>query len=268
VNRIRKTTTLAFALVAAAGLATGCSKSEDQPPAGIMGGQAPSSVSDRPPYRAITRSAWGRVTGSIDVDGGVTADTIVVPTHDMDTCGDSLTLRTLQYDDGVVGSIVWLEDVRSGKSMPLQRRYELLNEKCQLYPSTQAVVTGGTINLKTLDAVAHRIRLVKAPETKPRSIVSLYTVGQVVPVHNMLRTPGRISVTCDRHPWTHGWILIFDHPYFTQSGGGGEFALDSVPPGNYRLVAWHARYGSVEQPLTVTANGEAKASLKFATVAK
>lgn len=208
------------------------------------------------------------MTGSVDVDGGVTADTTVVPTHDMDTCGESLTLRKLEYDDGVVGSIVWLEEIRTGKAMPVQRRYELLNEKCLLLPATQAVVTGGTINLKTLDVAAHRIRLVKPPETKPRSIVSLYTVGQVVPVQNMLRMPGRIAVTCDRHPWTHGWILIFDHPYFAQTGAGGRFTLDSVPPGNYRLVAWHGRYGSVEQPVTVTANGEAKASLKFLTVAK
>ena len=249
---------LALALTLAA-----CNRGEEPPPAGYQGGVAPSSATNRAPYRQAMPAAWGKVTGFVDVDGGKTADTTIFPTHDRETCGDTLSFRTLEYDAGVLGAIVWLEDVRTGKALPIERRYELLNEQCQLIPRTQAVVAGGTINLKTLDAAPHRIRLVKAPETRPRSIVSLYTVGQVVPVQNLLRNPGRIAVTCDRHPWTHGFILVFDHPYFAQTGAGGSFTLDSVPPGNYRLIGWHGRYGSVEQRVVVTANTEAKASLKF-----
>ena len=248
---------LAFAAVLA------CSRGDEQPPAGYQGGIAPSAVSGRSPYREVMPASFGRVTGIVDVDGGKTADTTVFPTHDNQVCGDSLSFRTLEYDGGVVGSIVWLEDARTGKVLPLDRRYELLNERCHLLPRTQAVVAGGTLNLRTLDQAEHRIRLVKVP-AQTRSIVSLYTSGQVVPVQNMLRNPGRIAVTCDRHPWTHGWVLVFDHPYFETTGAGGGFTIDSVPAGTYRLVAWHGRYGSVEQPVTVTANGEAKATLKFA----
>jgi hypothetical protein len=87
--------------------------------------------------------------------------------------------------------------------------------------------------------------------------------GQVVPVEDILAKAGRVAVTCDRHPWTRGWILVFDHPYFVQSGKGGSFVLDSVPPGRYRLIAWHERFGSVEQQIAVTANAETKAPLRF-----
>ena len=252
---------LGLALLAA------CNRSEEPPPAGPGGGAAPSAVAGRPPYREVMPAAWGRITGSVDVDGGRTADTTILPTHDQETCGDTLLLRMLDYDAGVMGSIVWLEDVRNGKTLPVERRYELLNERCRLMPETQAVVTGGTLNIRSLDPAEHRLRLILAPKTKPR-LISLYTAGQTIPVQNILKNPGRIAITCDRHPWTHGWVLVFDHPYFVRTGEGGAFALDSVPPGNYRLVAWHNRFGSVEQPVTVTANGEAKVSLKFDVLPK
>lgn len=243
-----------------------CNRGEDPPPAGPGGGAAPSAVVGRAPYREVMPASWGRVSGSVDVDGGRTADTTIIPTHDEETCGDTLLLRTLDYDAGVLGSIVWLEELRAGKPLPLERRYELVNERCRLVPRTQAVVTGGTLNIRSLDRAEHRLRLVIAPRTKPHSIISLYTVGQIVPLQNVLRNPGRITVTCDRHPWTHGWVLVFDHPYFAQTGAGGAFAFDSVPPGDYRLVAWHGRYGSVEQRISVKADAEATASLKFAVL--
>lgn len=208
-------------------------------------------------------ATWGRVSGSIDVEGGRTADTTVAPTHDQPTCGDTLSFRTLEYDGGVIGSVVWLEDVRTGKALPVERRYELVNERCLVQPQTQAVVAGGTLNVRSLDPVEHRMRLVAAARPRQHAIISLYTAGQVVPVQNSLRNPGRVALTCDRHPWTHAWVLAFDHPYFTRTGAGGMFLLDSVPPGKYRLVAWHSRYGSVQQQVTVTANGETKASMKF-----
>jgi len=256
-------------LTVALALLSSCQRrEEDPPPAGAGGGASPSFVSDRPAYRETMPASWGRVRGSLDVDGGHTADTIVLPTHDQKTCGDTLSFRTLEYDAGVVGSVVWLEDVRTGKAMPLERRYELLYERCLITPRTQAVVTGGTLNVRSLDDAGHRLRLVVAPGVRPQSIISLHTAGQVVPVQNLLRKPARIALTCDRHPWTHGWVLVFDHPYYAETHAGGSFLMDSVPPGNYRLVAWHNRFGSVEQPVTVTANAETKASLKFVVVTK
>jgi hypothetical protein len=266
VMRIQSTKAPLMALGLA--LMAACNRSEEPPPAGPGGGAAPSAVAGRAPYREVTPGAWGRITGTIDVEGGRTADTTVIATHDQETCGDTLLLRTLDYDAGVVGSIVWLEEVRSGKALPVERRYELVNERCRLTPETQAVMMGGTLNVRSLDPAEHRLRLVIAPHRKPNAVISLYTPGQTIPVQNLLRIPGRIGITCDRHPWTHGWVLVFDHPYFTQTREGGAFALDSVPPGKYRLVAWHSRYGSVEQPITVGPNAEAKATLKFEVVSK
>jgi hypothetical protein len=234
----------------------------------MSGGTAPGTGPKRPTYKPSPITGWGRITGSIEVDGDRPKDTIVVLTHDQKTCGDSLVDRTIDYDDGLAGAIVWLEDIHTGKAMPVERRYELTNERCLLIPRTQAAAVGGTLNIRSLDTAEHRNRLRVEPARRPKALVSLHMSGQVVPVEDVLAKPGRVAVSCDRHPWTRAWLLVFDHPYFVQSVKGGDFAIDSIPPGRYRLIAWHERFGSVEQQVAISANAETKAPLKFKSPGK
>lgn len=243
----------------------GCEPERDPQFQDMTGGVAPGSGPKRVRYRPMPVTSWGRITGSVEVEGDRPKDTTVVLHYDQKTCGDSLVDRTIEYDDGLVGAIVWLEDIKTGKALPVERRYEITNERCALIPRAQGVMMGGTLNVRSLDTAAHRTRLRLEPERRPKQIVSLHMSGAVVPVEDVIAKPGRIMVTCDRHPWTRGWILVFDHPYFVHSAKGGDFALDSVPPGRYRLIAWHERFGSVEQQVAVTANGETKAPLRFTT---
>jgi hypothetical protein len=44
---------------------------------------------------------------------------------------------------------------------------------------------------------------------------------------------------------------VFDHPYFDVTDRRGSFSMDSIPPGRYRLMAWHERYGAVEDSVDV-----------------
>ena len=36
-------------------------------------------------------------------------------------------------------------------------------------------------------------------------------------------------------------ILVLRHPYFTSPDDGGEYLLQHVPPGKYRVVLWYDR---------------------------
>jgi hypothetical protein len=78
--------------------------------------------------------------------------------------------------------------------------------------------------------------------------------GQIVPAESVLTTAGLVEVNCVIHPWTHGWIATFDQPYFTMTNEDGQFTIDSIPPGRYALTAWHERFGTITDSITV-ANG-------------
>jgi hypothetical protein len=53
----------------------------------------------------------------------------------------------------------------------------------------------------------------------------------------------RDALTDNIHPWIHGTVWSFDHPYFAVTDAKGEFAIENAPPGSWRLVVWHEKAG-------------------------
>jgi plastocyanin len=72
-----------------------------------------------------------------------------------------------------------------------------------------------------------------------------------------------VSVRCDLHPWMQGWIGVVDHPYFAVTGSDGAFRLANVPPGPYTVTAWHERFGTQSQQVTVAERGTAETAFTF-----
>jgi plastocyanin len=44
---------------------------------------------------------------------------------------------------------------------------------------------------------------------------------------------------CVYHGAMHGWVYVFDHPYFQVTAAEGRYRLENVPPGRYRLGMVH-----------------------------
>jgi hypothetical protein len=215
-------------------------------------------------YRAIDVVRGGSIRGTVTLAGTVPADTIVRPTSDQRICGASLVSRTIERQgSGLGGVIVWLADIRTGKRIPLERRYELLNERCQLEPRVQGVLVGGTLNVRSGDPVLHRTRFAHAATDSLIRLVTENDHGQVVPVEDVLRAPGLLAVTCDTHPWTRAWIAVFDHPYFAVTPPNGTFTIDSIPPGRYRLATWHERIGTRERFVEVKEGEAAEVTVRM-----
>jgi plastocyanin len=72
-----------------------------------------------------------------------------------------------------------------------------------------------------------------------------------------------IPVKCNLHPWMHGYIAVFKHPYFAVTGKGGSFDLSNLPPGTYTIKAWHEKLGTSTQTITIGANETKEISFVF-----
>jgi hypothetical protein len=49
------------------------------------------------------------------------------------------------------------------------------------------------------------------------------------------------------------YLGVFERPYFALSGADGRFTLKDLPPGEYTIEAWHERFGTRSQKITVGA---------------
>ena len=217
------------------------------------------------PYRDTIVTRGGTVTGVALLESSAPPDTTFPVTSDQGVCGErAARTAPLVHSGKRLGEVVvWLEGVRAGKRLPAARRFTLTNKHCRLEPRVQAMVVGGTLNVKNGDPAAHAVRFVQAELDSTLAVVRLTDAGQLVPRPRILAMQGRVEVRCDRHPWTRGWIVVFGHPYFAVTQRGGAFTLDSVPPGRYRLVAWHERFGTRERTVTVDPGAKHREDLVF-----
>jgi hypothetical protein len=216
-------------------------------------------------YKPTTLRAAGSISGTITIDGDAPADSNVTPPVDREICGSAYPDSSIvRRGNGLANVVVWLTDVTEGRSLPVERRTEIVNEECRLVPRLQAVVAGTTINVRNEDRLAHTTRFVRGGAGGDTlANVPLTDDGQVVPNEHIAAKGGMVAVTCAQHPWTRGFIAVFESPYYAVTDASGAFQLDSVPPGKYHLRVWHERAeATVEREVEVTAAGVSRLDVK------
>lgn len=244
-----------------------CERAKGEKNAGRDNGEAlaatPARSRQSAPYTVRSLDAIGQVRGVVELDGPPPLDSIIVPTSDQQICGAGYTRRGIERRGAqAAGVVVWIEGLRSGKPLPVERRFEIASDRCQLVPELQTAIAGGTLNVRSLDAVEHRTRIVHRDGGEVLATIRETDEGQVVPNERVLSRPGILELGCEVHGWTQAWIAVFEHPYFSTSGPDGSFAMDSVPPGRYQIRAWHPRLGPLEDTVTVTAGQQTQVLLR------
>lgn len=73
--------------------------------------------------------------------------------------------------------------------------------------------------------------------------------------------PGLVPIDCDVHSEMHAFILVKPNPFFALADEKGLFALQHLPPGNYKLQAWHEKFEPVVKEITVTEGQAIKVEL-------
>jgi plastocyanin len=67
--------------------------------------------------------------------------------------------------------------------------------------------------------------------------------------------PGKVDVYCSIHANMHCVVLVMENPYFAMTDADGHYTITNVPPGTYKLKAWHERLPADEYEITVPATG-------------
>ncbi|HKS25976.1 MAG TPA: carboxypeptidase regulatory-like domain-containing protein [Thermoanaerobaculia bacterium] len=156
---------------------------------------------------------------------------------------------------------VFVKNPPAGNFPPPATAFTLDQKGCQYHPHVGGVMVGQPLDIKNDDATLHNVHAMP-------TVNAQFNEGQ--PVQGMVSTkkfdkpeltPFRIK--CDVHGWMKSWLAVMPHPFYAVSQMNGTFTIPNLPPGNYTIVAWHEKYGSKEQQVTVAAKESKAISFSF-----
>ena len=133
---------------------------------------------------------------------------------------------------------------------------------CQYIPHVLAMQAGQPLEIYNNDQTSHNIH----PLAKVNPEWNKSQPAGTPPIKTSYDKPEFIAVKCNVHPWMHGYFAVLGTSHSAVTGDDGAFSLAGLPPGKYTVTAWHERFGSMSQEVTVTGTAAAKADFVFKAV--
>lgn len=222
----------------------------------------------------------GRIRGVVRLSGDVPPGVVEPITQDREVCGEQAPLvrLTLGPERTVANAFVFLDGVPpTAAAATPQASVTVDQQGCQYLPRAMAMPAGTPLEIINSDPILHNVH---AREMAADGLKTVFNIaqpirGQRTAVKPGLNNPGIFVLTCEAgHPWMRAFVFVADHGYVAVTDANGEFAIDAVPAGTYRLRMWHEgvlvtqiirsfqRYDyeppyEQEQPVQVSADGEA-----------
>jgi hypothetical protein len=188
-------------------------------------------------------------------------------------------------DGGLRDAVVALEGVTSGKPFP-ELKLEMTAEDCMFHPSdadrSETTVVGedgrvrhehpvvavfrnhAPISIVNRDPIIHNGQVFQSERGNivlnfPLPVSTHPNGG---PIH--FDTGKRIAqLICGMHEFMQNWGYVVNNPYYAKTQRDGEFIIGRVPPGTYRLTAWHPHLKPIMRQVTVRPNEAAEVVFEF-----
>lgn len=213
-------------------------------------------------YTEIEVTKGGTITGTVKFDGDVPERKQLKVESDQETCGQhnilSESLVVSNDTKGVKNVIVSIEDIEKGKKLLPSSNPVLDQKDCVFLPHVVAIPAGATIDILNSDKIMHNVHSYAIKNSPFNEGVS---GGGKLP--KKFDFPEVVPVKCDVHKWMSGFIVVKGNPYFAVTDDNGNFKIDNVPAGAYKLQAWQETLGKQVKDVTVEAGKEAKADFEL-----
>ena len=115
-------------------------------------------------------------------------------------------------------------------------------------PRVLPVLVGDTVRFPNDDPFFHNVFSLSKARTFD---LGRYATGVAKTV--TFDRAGVVQVFCHIHSDMRATILVLENPFYATADSAGRFTLPDVPPGEYRLIAWHERIQPAVQPVRVQA---------------
>jgi hypothetical protein len=252
---------LGLSALLSAGLAGGCGNNQQSKEVPVEALPPPN-----PNAKPVDSATAGMISGVVKLDG-VPPKMRAINMRSVPSCNKMHATPAL-FEDVVPGDndtlqnvVVYLKGDFTPYSFPDETQPVKIDQTgCEYVPHVIAVTTHTPVQVHNSDSATHNSTTVTKVNM---SWNATQNIGGA-PVQKVFAVPEiSLALKCNIHPWMKAYVAVFSHPYFQVTGKDGSFALENVPPGSYTLSAWQEHYGTIEQPVTVAAQGKQTVTLTF-----
>ncbi len=220
-------------------------------------------------YKEIDVSDGGTISGKVLAGSAAAKTKTFTISKDPQICGEGTReVPLVEINNGVVkNSVVYLYKVKKGKKFPKELKNVTLNqEKCAFGPAFSVMANGGKLTAINDDKTLHNIHTYELIGNARLTVmnVSQPNAGDTVTKKVKMRKGTGMKIECDAHDFMHAYMFVASNPYFAVVNDKGEFTIDNVPPGEYKIRLWHGFLGEVKGgKIKVAAGGNSKIDLSF-----
>jgi plastocyanin len=195
------------------------------------------------------------LTGFTPPPPAAAAKTVQCGSHQVPLVDETVALNS----DGTLRNvIIYLKNAppSAGSGVPAPALLDQVN--CVFKPHVLTVLAGQAVRFKSSDPTLHNVHTLC--EHNPAMNIGM---SKDQTREARFDSAEIFRVKCDVHPWMSAWIGVFSHPHYSMTADGGKFEIANIPAGQQTLVAWHERFGELEQTVTITRDKTSDISFDF-----
>jgi plastocyanin len=200
--------------------------------------------------------AYGRIAGIVHVvaPGGPALRSGAYPSRQVN--------RKTPSAAEIANVVVFVKDAPIEQVLPVTHS-SIAQADEAFVPRVTAITRASTVEFPNFDPFFHNVFSLSRGAT--------FDLGRFRKGEKRERTfmqAGVIKVYCHIHSEMAATIMVFDHRLYTTPSLNGTFAIDAVPPGTYRLSAWHERIGETTKTIQVVAGESAGVEFSLPVVGR
>ena len=239
-----------FVALSVALLLAGCGGGGEQPAATEgAGGEAaaPATAAAVDPATAATITGKVSFTGQKPTPQRIRMD--AVPACAQANPNPVFLQEVVVNDNNTLSNVfVYVKEGLSGQYPAPAGEAELDQSGCMYTPHVVGMTVGQNIRFKNTDPTNHNVHPLPMQN---REWNQSQPPGSADIVQQFARPEVMIPVKCNVHPWMIAYVGVLPHPFFSVTGNDGTFEIKGLPPGNYVIEAWHEKFGTFTQNVTV-----------------
>jgi plastocyanin len=193
---------------------------------------------------SLDAQGTGTITGIVTTTAGAPAPLRV--TFDQKVCGNEVPDESVirGASGALANTVITLAGVKAKSTAAAPA---IRNEKCRFVPRVQVARPQATVTATSTDPVLHTTN---AQREDGRLLFNVALPVPGMKISKPAGDAGVVRVSCNTHPWMHGWLVVTDD-IAVVTAADGRFVLGDVPAGTYELRVWHEALKGPPRKVTI-----------------